>query len=94
MGMDGPLRGLYTTPSSTEFLREGKELLWCPTTGGYLPIKSCLSAILQPDADPKYNLSAKACQGILNRAEKRGKELPEILKKALEKQAGQRDGRE
>ncbi len=48
--------------------------------------ESHLSQILQDDAPRKYYLSARACQGILNRAEKRGKELPEILKKALENQ--------
>lgn len=35
----------------------------------------------------KYYLSPKACQGILRRAAARGKELPEMLKTALEKQA-------
>ena len=35
----------------------------------------------------RYYLSAKACKGILNRAEKRGKKLPPMLKEALEKQA-------
>lgn len=35
-----------------------------------------------------FMLSAKACIGILNRAERRGKELPAILKEALENQAG------
>ena len=35
----------------------------------------------------KYYLSAKACQGILNRAKRRGKELPEMLRIALEQQA-------
>jgi hypothetical protein len=51
--------------------------------------ESFLSQILQPPTDvpQKYYLSAKACQGILNRAEKRGKELPAPLKKALEQQA-------
>ena len=34
----------------------------------------------------RYKLSAKACSGILRRAEKRGKELPEILRTALENQ--------
>lgn len=38
-------------------------------------------------AHPKYCLSAKACQGILNRAKRRGKELPEMLRIALEQQA-------
>ena len=47
---------------------------------------SQLSQILQDDAPPKYSLSARACIGILNRAEKRGKGLPEILKNALESQ--------
>lgn len=42
-----------------------------------------LSAVLEPHVHPKYFLSQKACQGILRRAEKRGKELPEILQHAL-----------
>jgi hypothetical protein len=36
----------------------------------------------------RYYLSAKACQGILRRAEKRGKALPDALKVALESVAG------
>jgi hypothetical protein len=32
----------------------------------------------------RYFLSATACKGILRRAEKRGKQLPEQLKQALE----------
>ena len=47
-------------------------------------IPSHLSEILEMNPDPKYNLSAKACQGILNRAERRGKKLPQILQDALE----------
>ena len=45
---------------------------------------STLSQILVPNAPERYYLSAKACQGILNRAKKRGKELPPMLKEALE----------
>ena len=52
---------------------------------------SHLSQILEASPHPKYSLSAKACLGILNRAEKRGKVLPEILKQALIQQA-QRGG--
>lgn len=48
---------------------------------------SHLSQILEASPHPKYSLSAKACLGILNRAEKRGKQLPEILKLALIQQA-------
>lgn len=43
-----------------------------------------LAEILEPDAPAKYYLSARACAGILRRAEKRGKELPEHLKAALQ----------
>ena len=46
--------------------------------------ESTLSQILQANAPTKYYLSAKACAGILRRAERRGKELPPILKEALE----------
>ena len=46
-----------------------------------------LSSILQADAPEKYCLSPKACQGILRRAARRGKELPEVLRIALERQA-------
>ena len=47
---------------------------------------SHLSQILEACAPRKYCLSARACQGILNRAEKRGKALPPILREALENQ--------
>jgi hypothetical protein len=43
-----------------------------------------LSQILEANAPEKYYLSPKACAGILRRAEKRGKELPPMLKEALE----------
>ena len=48
---------------------------------------SWLSEVLEENAEERYSLSAKACQGILNRAERRGKELPPELKAALEAQA-------
>ena len=51
-----------------------------------------LSSILQEHVPDRYSLSPKACQGILRRAEKRGKELPEMLKRALERQALLREG--
>ena len=44
---------------------------------------SSLSEVLQMNAPEKYSLSAKACRGILRRAEKRGKVLPDMLKEAL-----------
>ena len=48
---------------------------------------SRLSQILTDSPPQKYSLSAKACQGILNRAQKRGKELPAELKQALTAQS-------
>ena len=42
-----------------------------------------LSDILETDVPRKYYLSAKAARGILRRAEKRGRELPELLRRAL-----------
>ena len=46
-------------------------------------VECSLSEILQVDAPEKYSLSAKACNGILRRAEKRGKVLPDMLRDAL-----------
>lgn len=50
-------------------------------------VESHLSQILEDTPHPKYALSAKACQGILNRANRRGKKLPEVLEEALRNQA-------
>lgn len=46
-------------------------------------VGSRLSQILEGTPQEKYSLSAKACQGILWRAERRGKDLPETLKAVL-----------
>lgn len=43
-----------------------------------------LSAVLEPIVAPKYFLSPRACQGILNRSVRRGKKLPEHLEEALQ----------
>ena len=47
-----------------------------------------LLQILQDDAPDRYSLSPKACAGILKRAERRNKDLPPMLRQALEEQAG------
>jgi precorrin-3B methylase len=49
-----------------------------------------LSDILEPPRSipERFYLTAKACAGILRRAEKRGKALPENLRRALEAGAG------
>ena len=61
---------------------------WTLNTGEYpsVAVDCTLSQILEANAPEKYYLSARACQGILNRAEHRGKALPLMLKTALEQQ--------
>ena len=68
----GPLHGAYMMRSFGE----------CPSVA----VESRLSQILEAEVHPKYYLSAKACDGILRRAERRGKELPPMLRGALERQ--------
>ena len=70
--MGGALLGEFTTRSFGE----------SPS----VVVESRLSQILEVNPPPQYCLSAKACEGILRRAARRGKELPPELKEALEKQ--------
>ena len=86
----------------TECHRDEDGLVWLPISTGlqretlYLTLnigekprmekQTLLSDILEEEVDPKYNLSSRACSGIIRRADKRGKALPEILRKALEEQ--------
>lgn len=69
----GALLGVYMMRSFGECPREERE--------------SRLSQILEDTPHPKYCLSAKACSGILRRAEKRGKKLPNLLEKTLKRQS-------
>ena len=55
-------------------------------------VESRLSAILEECPHQKYYLSSKATLGILRRAQKRGKSLPEPLFKALLAQSGLSEG--
>jgi hypothetical protein len=73
---DGPLHGAYTMRSFGE----------CPNVAA----ESRLSRILEEEVHPKYYLSAKACEGIIRRAERRGKELPPMLREALMRQSASR----
>ena len=54
--------------------------------------ESTLSQILQLNAPDRYSLSPKACAGIIRRAQKRGKELPDMLLEALMEVVGQAGG--
>jgi len=100
---DGALLGELTMHSFGECRRDANGYVWSRILMEIQPEKSYLmfnfgekpsmpkpsklSEVLEKNPDPKYNLSPKACQGILNRANRRGKELPPILKQALERQA-------
>ena len=65
----------------------------CEWTASLVPSLSVdgvcsLSDILETGGIPRrYYLSREACLGILRRAESRGRELPEALRRALEKQS-------
>lgn len=64
-------------PSPTEFSMHS--FGECPSAA----VESRLSQILEDTPHPKYSLSAKACAGILRRAERRKKKLPPELEAAL-----------
>lgn len=51
----------------------------CPNAAA----ESRLSQILEETPPAKYCLTAKACAGILRRAKRRGKKLPELLERVL-----------
>lgn len=102
---DGVLLGEYMMPSFGEFRKEEEGLLcWqtsmeTPLREYYLilncgekprePNQTKLSEIIEENPDQRFTLSAKACQGILNRARKRQKTLPKELEEALTAQATQ-----
>lgn len=67
--MDGALRGELSTLNFGE----------SPSVA----VESRLSWILEDNVPERYYLSARACEGILIRASRRGKALPEILRTAL-----------
>ena len=65
-------RGVSLMPNTSEWPNDADVCL------------SSLSEVLETgEVPPRYFLSAEACTGILRRAEKRGKKLPEQLQHAL-----------
>jgi len=78
--MDTVLHGVSTTLNTGESPNVVRE--------------STLSQILQLNAPEKYSLSPTACAGIIRRAEKRGKTLPDMLKEALMEVIGRSGGLE
>lgn len=58
---------------------------WTLNTGEFPNVEneSILYTVLEAEVPDRYFLSAKACWGILRRAQERGKEIPETLRIAL-----------
>ncbi|WP_286172649.1 hypothetical protein [Acetanaerobacterium sp. MSJ-12] len=54
-------------------------------------VESTLSQILADTVPSKYYLTARACRGVLARAERRGKPLPSMLEEVLRWQADHYD---
>ena len=94
---DGASHGERTTHNTGEFpSADGVSAWWLTLTDTQQGISSLnvseepnllvytkLSQILEERPDPKYNLTPKACAGILRRAERRGKKLSDVLKAVL-----------
>lgn len=75
-----PWRGGCLTPNGTEYPSEENvclSWLWQALETGPVPTR--------------FYLSANACRGILRRAAKRGKKLPEMLEAALRARIGTED---
>ncbi len=78
LGLDDPRPGEFSILSISESPRQG---------GGF----SSLADVLEMEPTPaRYSLSRKACAGILRRIERREREIPAILREALEARAGPR----
>lgn len=86
---DGAWCGVLTTHNTREKPSETAVQEMCSKWGPHsVAEESRLSQILEETPQEKYSLSAKACLGILRRAERRGKDLPKLLKSALIRQSG------
>ena len=92
VSLPGPPKGAWT-PAGL-IMGEGFSVAWRVLDAQFWGVpqrrrRIFLVADLEDTVPRKYYLSPTACGGIIRRTEKRGKELPEILKKALLLQAGQ-----
>lgn len=80
----GELTTLKTGEKPSETAVQEMLSVWGPHS---VAEESRLSQILEETPHPKYSLTAKACQGILRRGERRGKDLPKRLKAVLIRQS-------
>jgi hypothetical protein len=91
------------TPCHVQQAKDGQVQVWLPGQGhgqhgGFSTLNisdwhndasvSSLSSVLETSIPQRFYLSPKACAGILRRAEKRGKTLPQQLQRALAAAAG------
>jgi hypothetical protein len=90
-----PGEAIESSGATQVWLLDPKELqrgeFWMLNTGEFPSAgggSSSLASVLETGYIPaKYYLSRKACDGILNRARKRGKQLPPMLEEALIQQS-------
>ena len=75
-GMGGPTE--YWTLNTSE---HAASPLLCPSDDAVCSLSDILETT---DVPQRYYLTAKACLGILRRAAKRGKDLPMVLRQALQ----------
>ena len=81
-----------------EWLEAGGEVrlgeCWTLNIGEYPSEEnaSTLFTVLEMTVPDKYYLSAKACSGIMRRAEQRGRTLPPVLEEALRQQIAEAQG--
>lgn len=84
-------RGGLTASSCPKWMRSGMVWhgeCWMRSFSAWPKDASVCSLleVLEPCVARKYFLSAKACRGIISRADRRGKPLPKRLQDALERQ--------
>jgi len=85
--------GMISPPSSGRWqnsgtVHAGECLTHATSESRNVAVESSLSRTLETGVLPqRFYLSPKACAGILRRAARRGKDLPPMLKKALEETA-------
>lgn len=93
LGSSAPTTGLTSESFSAKWSNSGmawRGELWTRDTSESPndAVECSLSAVLEATAPARFSLSARAASGILRRASRRGKVLPQALEKALQEIGG------
>ena len=81
---EGTLPSSFTGWGNSGISRPGACLTLSTTEWHKNAVVCSLSQVSETDVPRKYFLSARACRGILRRAERRGKKLPPLLEQVLQ----------